>query len=101
VPLSESDPGVSELLAVKDELSRWKKPALVAFSDLDPVFPFPQSGEQFSQPHPLSAGRQVRIEGAAHFLQEDRGPQIVERCSLAFGEPAGSAPSGNVQGTTQ
>jgi len=100
VPLSESDPGVSELLAVKDELSRWKKPALVAFSDLDPVFPFPQSGEQFTSLIP-SAGEQVRIEGAAHFLQEDRGPQIVEAMLAAFGEPAGSAPSGNVQGTTQ
>lgn len=85
VPLSETDPGVSELLAVKDELSRWTKPALVAFSDLDPVFPFPQSGEQFTNLIP-SAGEQVRIEGAAHFLQEDRGPQIVEAMLAAFGE---------------
>ncbi len=87
VPLSETDPGVSELLAVKDELSRWTKPALVAFSDLDPVFPFPQSGEQFTKLIP-SAGEQVRIEGAAHFLQEDRGPQIVEAMLAAFGEPS-------------
>jgi haloalkane dehalogenase len=86
VPLSETDPGVSELLAVKDELSRWTKPALVAFSDLDPVFPYPQSGEQFTNLIP-SAGEQVRIEGAAHFLQEDRGPQIVEAMLTAFGEP--------------
>jgi pimeloyl-ACP methyl ester carboxylesterase len=25
------------------------------------------------------AGEQVRIEGAAHFLQEDRGEEIAER----------------------
>jgi pimeloyl-ACP methyl ester carboxylesterase len=31
------------------------------------------------------AGEQVRIEGAAHFLQEDRGPQIVAAMLAAFG----------------
>jgi len=51
------------------------------------VFPFPQSGEQFTKLIP-SAGEQVRIEGAAHFLQEDRGPQIVAAMLAAFGEPS-------------
>ncbi len=88
VPLSEEDPGVAEMLAVKDALSRWDKPALVAFSDEDPVFPFPQSGEQFTELIP-SAGEQVRIEGAAHFLQEDRGPQIVDAMLARFGRPIG------------
>ena len=77
VPVSAEDPGVPEMLAVQDELSRWQKPALVAFSDSDPVFPYPQAGEVFTALLP-TAGEQVRIEGAAHFLQEDRGPQIVE-----------------------
>ena len=31
-----------------DALSRWDKPALVAFSDSDPVFPFPRAGERFT-----------------------------------------------------
>jgi haloalkane dehalogenase len=86
VPLTEHDPGVAEMLAVQDALSRWDKPALVAFSDSDPVFPYPQAGEQFTRLIP-SAGEQVRIEGAAHFLQEDRGPQIVEAMLSAFGQP--------------
>jgi haloalkane dehalogenase len=86
VPLTEDDPGVAEMLAVQDALSRWDKPALVAFSDSDPVFPYPRSGEQFTRLIP-SAGEQVRIEGAAHFLQEDRGPQIVEAMLSAFGRP--------------
>jgi haloalkane dehalogenase len=86
VPLTEDDPGVAEMLAVQDALSRWDKPALVAFSDSDPVFPYPRSGEQFTRLIP-SAGEQVRIEGAAHFLQEDRGPQIVEAMLGAFGRP--------------
>ena len=54
--------------AVMDELSRWQKPALVAFSDSDPVFPYPRAGQVFCDQIP-GAGEQVRIEGAAHFLQ--------------------------------
>ncbi len=84
VPLTEDEPGVAEMLAVQDALSRWDKPALVAFSDSDPVFPFPRSGEVFTELIP-TAGEQVRIEGGAHFLQEDRGPQIVDAMLAAFG----------------
>ncbi|HMD56417.1 MAG TPA: haloalkane dehalogenase [Solirubrobacteraceae bacterium] len=88
VPITPGDPGVPEMLAVQDELSRWEKPALVAFSDSDPVFPYPQAGETFTALLP-TAGEQVRIEGAAHFLQEDRGPEIVEAMLAAFGQPIG------------
>jgi haloalkane dehalogenase len=86
VPLGPDDPGVKEMLAVQDELSRWDKPALIAFSDSDPVFPYPQAGDVFTALIP-TAGEQVRIEGAAHFLQEDRGPEIVETMLAAFGAP--------------
>ncbi len=86
VPISAEDPGASEMAAVQQALGSWSKPALVAFSDSDPVFPYPQSGEVFSKLIP-TAGEQVRIEGAAHFLQEDRGPQIVEAILNAFGRP--------------
>ncbi len=78
VPTEAAQPGAAEMGRVMDELSRWEKPALVAFSDGDPVFPFPQSGERFVETIP-SAGEQVRIEGASHFLQEDRGEEIAER----------------------
>ena len=77
VPTSDDQPGATEMRAVMDELSRWDKPALVAFSDEDPVFPYPRAGERFTTLIP-SAGEQVRIEGAAHFLQEDRGERIAE-----------------------
>jgi haloalkane dehalogenase len=86
VPLSADEPGVQEMLAVQDELSRWEKPALIAFSDSDPVFPYPIAGEVFTAMIP-TAGEQVRIEGAAHFLQEDRGPEIVEAMLAEFGAP--------------
>jgi haloalkane dehalogenase len=89
VPLSADDPGASEMQAVQEQLASWQKPALVAFSDEDPVFPFPIAGEQFTSLLP-TAGEQVRIEGAAHFLQEDRGPQIVDAMLAAFGTPIGA-----------
>jgi haloalkane dehalogenase len=76
VPISDDMDGAAEMRAVADELSRWEKPALVAFSDSDPVFPYPRAGEFFSSLIP-GAGEQVRIEGAAHFLQEDRGERIA------------------------
>jgi haloalkane dehalogenase len=79
VPTSEDDPtAVHQREVVADGLSRWEKPALLAFSDNDPVFPFPKAGDRFIDLIP-SVGEQVRIEGAAHFLQEDRGEQIAAK----------------------
>ena len=86
VPLRAEDPGAAEMAAVQEQLAHWDKPALVAFSDSDPVFPYPQAGESFTSLIP-TAGEQVRIEGAAHFLQEDRGPEIVAAMLAAFGTP--------------
>jgi haloalkane dehalogenase len=77
VPISEEMPGATEMRAVTDELSRWQKPALVAFSDSDAVFPYPRAGQVFCDLIP-SAGEQVKIENAAHFLLEDAGERIAE-----------------------
>ncbi|MEA2432482.1 MAG: haloalkane dehalogenase, partial [Thermoleophilaceae bacterium] len=82
VPTSGDDPGADVMRGVSDELSRWEKPALVMFSDSDPVFPYPRAGQVFCDLIP-GASEQVRVEGAAHFLQEDRGEEIGERV-LAF-----------------
>ena len=76
VPIEESAPGAAEMTAVMDALSRWEKPVLVAFSDSDPVFPSPKAGQVFIDLIP-GAGEQVVVEGAAHFLQEDRGEVIA------------------------
>ncbi|MQA74649.1 MAG: alpha/beta fold hydrolase [Solirubrobacterales bacterium] len=88
VPLAADDPGAAAMATVRDALGDWERPALVAFSDSDPVFPFPRAGESFTGLIP-TAGEQVAIEGAAHFLQEDRGPRIVEAIMAAFGRPPG------------
>jgi len=87
VPLTSEDTGVAEMQATRAALTGWDKPALVAFSDTDPVFPFPKAGEQFTEMIP-TAGEQVRVEGAAHFLQEDRGREIADAMLAAFGAPA-------------
>jgi haloalkane dehalogenase len=76
VPTDEQMNGAGAMREVVDALQNWEKPALVAFSDSDPVFPFPRAGERFTEWIP-TAGEQVKIEGAAHFLQEDRGEQIA------------------------
>jgi haloalkane dehalogenase len=83
VPLSDDDAGAAEMRAVRDALSRWDKPALVAFSDNDPVFPFPLAGQQFTDLIP-TAGEQVRIADAAHFLQEEAAAQIVDAMAGAL-----------------
>jgi haloalkane dehalogenase len=82
VPTAADAAGAEEMRAVADALSRWEKPTLVAFSDSDPVFPHPKSGQVFCDRIP-GARPQVTIEGAAHFLQEDRGERIAEEI-LAF-----------------
>lgn len=76
VPITGDDVGANEMRAVIDQLSRWQKPALVAFSDQDPIFPFPRAGQVFCDLIP-GAIDQVRIEGASHFLQEDRGELLA------------------------
>ncbi|MDX6615290.1 MAG: haloalkane dehalogenase [Solirubrobacterales bacterium] len=76
VPTSEDEPMAVQQRALADELSRWEKPALVALSDGDPVYPFPKAGLRFTDLIP-SASEQSRIESAAHFLQEDAGEKIA------------------------
>lgn len=85
VPTEDDAPGAEEMRAVADALSRWEKPALVAFSDSDPVFPHPKSGQVFCDRIP-GARPQVTIAGAAHFLQEDEGEQIAQEMLEFLGE---------------
>ncbi|MGH2956675.1 MAG: haloalkane dehalogenase [Solirubrobacterales bacterium] len=85
VPTSDEDDGAETMREIAAALGHWEKPALVAFSDGDPVFPFPRAGERFVELIP-SVSEQVRIEGAAHFLQEDRGEQIAAEILRFLGD---------------
>jgi haloalkane dehalogenase len=84
VPTEDDAPGAEQMRAVADALSRWEKPALIAFSDADPVFPHPKSGLVFCERIP-GARPQVTIAGAGHFLQEDRGEQIAREILTFLG----------------
>ena len=56
---------------------KWTKPCLTCFSDGDPVT---KGGERSFEKHiPGAAGQpHVIIKGAAHFLQEDAGPELAD-----------------------
>ncbi len=75
VPLAVKDPGADEMLRVAAALRGWPVPALVVWSDQDPVFT-PGFGQAFARLLPGADGVRV-IEGASHLLQEDRGEEIA------------------------
>ena len=75
VPTSPGATGAAEMNAVRERLESWEKPVLVCFSDSDPIFT-PKAGQRFVDLIP-GAEELCVIEGAAHFLQEDKGPEIA------------------------
>jgi haloalkane dehalogenase len=75
VPIEETAPGAAEMGAARERLQEWEQPALVCFSDSDPIFT-PKAGQRFVDLIP-GARDLVVIEGAGHFLQEDKGEQIA------------------------
>ena len=81
VPTTADAPGAAQMARARDALEAWTKPTLVAFSDSDPIFPV-KSGRRWAERIPGS-GDLVVIEGAGHFLQEDRG-DVVARCIIDF-----------------
>jgi haloalkane dehalogenase len=77
VPTELDHPSAEAMLRVRDGLSRWRKPALVLFSDSDPIFS-PAHAERLAARIP-GAGPAEIVAGAGHFLQEDKGEEIAER----------------------
>jgi haloalkane dehalogenase len=77
VPTSPEHPSASGMLAVRDALARWEKPALVLFGDSDPIFP-PAHADRMAALIP-GAGLAELVAGASHLLQEDRGEEVAER----------------------
>lgn len=77
VPTTPQDPAAPANRAAWEVLRAWDKPFVTAFSDQDPItrggeYPFQKRipGAQ-DQPH-------VTVEGAGHFLQEDKPDELAE-----------------------
>ncbi len=63
------------MLRVRDALRDWTKPALVVWGAEDSVLP-PHVAERFVELIPGARGP-VLIDGASHFLQEDRPAEVA------------------------
>jgi haloalkane dehalogenase len=76
VPTSPGDPAHEANVAAWEVLARFDRPFLCAFSDGDPIT---RGGErQFIGHVPGTDGQpHVTIEGAGHFLQEDKGEELA------------------------
>ncbi|MAE97375.1 MAG: haloalkane dehalogenase [Deltaproteobacteria bacterium] len=77
VPIFPDDPEIPANQAAWEVLAAFDRPLLTAFSDGDPVT---RGGYQIFQDRVAGAKgvEHVTIEGAGHFLQEDKGPEVAE-----------------------
>jgi haloalkane dehalogenase len=77
VPTELDHPSAGKMLEVRSALERWEKPALVLFSDSDPIFS-PRAAQRMAALIP-GAGPAEIVTGAGHFLQEEKGEEIADR----------------------
>lgn len=77
VPTTPDDPESENNREAWAELRQWQKPLITLFSDADPVT---KGGEGvFQKLVPGAKGQPHQtIEGAGHFLQEDKGAEIAQ-----------------------
>jgi haloalkane dehalogenase len=84
VPTEPDHPSAPKMLEVRAALARWERPALVLFSDSDPIFST-VAAEHMASRIP-GAGPAEFVSGAGHFLQEEKGEEIAERIVRFLGE---------------
>jgi haloalkane dehalogenase len=77
VPTSPDHPTAPEMLEVRKQLASFEQPALVLFSDSDPIFTR-RAAEVMAELLP-NAELDPPVEGAGPFLQEDRGEVVGRR----------------------
>jgi len=76
VPTSPDDPAPEPNRKAWEQLSRWDKPFLTAFSDSDPVTAGADRVLQESVPG-AKGQPHTTIAGGGHFLQEDKGEELA------------------------
>jgi haloalkane dehalogenase len=84
VPTEVDHPSAAKMMEVREALTRWERPALVLFSDSDPIFST-DAAERMAARIP-GAGPAEIVAGAGHFLQEEKGEEIAERLVGFLGE---------------
>jgi haloalkane dehalogenase len=77
VATSADHPSAPTMLAVREQLRTFDRPALVLFGDSDPIFSR-RAAEVMAELLP-GAELDPPVAGAGHFLQEDQGTWIGER----------------------
>jgi haloalkane dehalogenase len=77
VPIEKGRASAAAWLALREGVGRWEKPALVLFSDSDPIFSTDDAVRLAA--HIPGALPAETVTGAGHFLQEDKGEEIGDR----------------------
>jgi haloalkane dehalogenase len=77
VPTEPDHPNTAPLIAIREGLRTWEKPALVLFGDSDPIF-VPRVAERIAEWIPGAPPAEL-IENAGHFVQEDAGEEAAAR----------------------
>lgn len=77
VPTEPEHPNTAPMLAVREALRDWRKPALVLFGDSDPIFG-PPVAKRIAELIPGALPAET-IPNAGHFVQEDAGEEVARR----------------------
>jgi haloalkane dehalogenase len=77
VPTELEHPNTAPLMAIREALASWEKPALVLFGDSDPIFR-PEVADAIARWIPGALPAEL-VEDAGHFVQEDAGEEVAAR----------------------
>ena len=77
VPTEPDHPNTAPLLAIREALREWRKPALVLFGDSDPIFST-RVAERIAELIPGALPAET-VANAGHFVQEDAGEEVADR----------------------